>query len=165
LLEPRSTSTGVGPSAQRPPSIASSPISRIAGTPHPTPDDYIERARLLAVCGEPILDRAVKGLDEGIARLGPMVSLEFYAIDLECQQGRFDSALKRLDVVAPQFDRKENLLERRGEILTAAGRVAEAREAFAAALAAIDSRPTERRGGRAARAMEARLRAALEAQP
>ncbi|HKQ18632.1 MAG TPA: tetratricopeptide repeat protein [Candidatus Eisenbacteria bacterium] len=138
---------------------------RIELVPHPTPDHYIERARLLAGCGEQLLGRAVRGLDEGIVRLGPIVSLEFCAIELEMQQGLFDSALRRLEDVAPQFDRKETLLERRGEILTAAGRVAEAREAFAAALAAIESGPPERRGGRAAREMEARLRAALGAEP
>jgi len=138
---------------------------RIALAPLPTPDYYIERARLLAGCGEQLLTRAVRGLDEGIARLGPIVSLEFCAIELEMRQGQFDSALKRLEDVAPQFDRKETLLERRGEILTAAGRVAEAREAFAAALAAIESGPSERRGSRAARELEARLRASLGAQP
>lgn len=138
---------------------------RIELVPHPTPDHYIERARLLAGCGEKLLSRAVRGLDDGIARLGPIVSLEFCAIELEMKQGLFDSALRRLEGVAPQFDRKETLLERRGEILTAAGRMAEAREAFAAALAAIESGPLERRGGRAARELEARLRAALEVQP
>jgi len=138
---------------------------RIAVVPRPTPDHYIERAHLLAGCGEQLLSRAVRGLDEGIARLGPIVSLEFCAIELEMKQGLFDSALKRLEDVAPQFDRKETLLARRGEILTAAGRGAEAREAFAAALAAIESRPSEQRGGRATRELEARLRAALGAEP
>jgi len=138
---------------------------RIAVVPRPTPDHYIERARLLAGCGERFLTRAVRGLDEGIARLGPIVSLEFCAIELEMQQGLFDLALKRLEDVASQFDRKETLLEHRGKILTAAGRGPEAREAFAAALAAIESGPSERRGCRAARELEARLRAVLGAQP
>jgi tetratricopeptide (TPR) repeat protein len=138
---------------------------RIATVSRPTPDHYIERARLLAGCGDPFLSRAVRGLDEGIARLGPIVSLEFCAIELETRQGYFDSALMRLEAVAPQFDRKEILLERRGEILAVAGRVAEAREAYEAALAAVESGPSERRAGRATRELEARLRAILDSQP
>lgn len=138
---------------------------RIVSNPRPTPDDYIERARLLAGCGAPFLTRALRGLDEGIARFGPIVTLELCAIELETRQGTFDSALVRLETLAPQFDRKEVLLERRGEILAAAGREAEAREAFEAALAAIESGPAERRGGRALRELEARVRARLGTRP
>jgi tetratricopeptide repeat protein len=138
---------------------------RIASNPRPTPDDYIERARLLAGCGEPFLTRAVHGLDEGIARFGPIVTLELCAIELETRQGTFDAALMRLEAIAPQFDRKEIVLERRGEILAAAGRGAEARDAFEAALAEIESGPAERRGGRAVRELEARVRARLSTRP
>ena len=138
---------------------------RIASNPRPTPDDYIERARLLAGCGQPFLTRAVRGLDEGIARFGPIVTLELCAIELETRQGTFDSALMRLETLVPQFDRKEILLERRGEILAAAGREAEAREAFEAALAEIESGPAERRGGHAVRELEERLRDRLSTRP
>ena len=138
---------------------------RIAVDPRPTPDEYVERARLLAGCGERFLSRAVRGLDEGIDRFGPIVTLELCAIELEVKQRKFDSALTRLDAIAPQFDRVEIVLERRGEILAAAGREAEAREAFEAALAAIESEPPERRGTRLTHDLEARLRATLEAAP
>ena len=138
---------------------------RIAVDPRPTPDHYIERARLLAGCGEGFLGRAVRGLDEGIARFGSIVSLEFFAIELETRQGKYDSALMRLEAIAPQFDRKELVLERRGEILAAAGRGGEAREAFQAALAEIESGPSERRGSKATRELEVRLRALVEETP
>jgi tetratricopeptide (TPR) repeat protein len=130
-----------------------------------TPDLYIERARLLAGCGERYLPRAVRGLDEGIARFGPIVSLQLYAVDLEMRSRQFESALKRLETLAPQFERNETLLELRGNVLAAAGREAEARQAYAAALAAIESSPPELRAGRFARELEARLRAALESKP
>ena len=137
---------------------------RIVVDPRPSPDHYVERARLLAGCGDRFLNRAVRGQDEGIARFGPIVSLQFCAIELETKQGNFDSALARLDAIAPQFDRKEVVLERRGEILAAAGRDTEARDAFQAALAAIESAPSERRGSESTRELESRLRASLGAK-
>jgi tetratricopeptide (TPR) repeat protein len=63
----------------------------------PTPEVYLERARILEAEGEAYIDRALAGLDEGIARLGPLVTLIQYAIELERSQGRYPSALARLD--------------------------------------------------------------------
>lgn len=39
----------------------------------PNPDDYLDRARSFNAAGRP--DEALRGLDEGIARLGPLVAL------------------------------------------------------------------------------------------
>src|SRR2546429_3401664 len=43
----------------------------------------VGRDRALAAEGGDHLDEALRGLDEGIKRLGPIVTLELYAIDLE----------------------------------------------------------------------------------
>jgi tetratricopeptide (TPR) repeat protein len=127
----------------------------------PTPDHYLERARTLAACGDRYLDRELKGIDEGIERFGPIVSLEFFAIDLELKRRNFDAALDRLERLVPQLGPSGILLERRGEILAAAGRGDEARAAFTAALAEIESLPPQRRSSQSVLEREGRLRAAV----
>ncbi len=131
-------------------------LARLA---RPNPEVYIERARALAADGR--ADEALRGLDEGIERLGPLVTLELPAIELELAAKRDDAALARVELLAAQSRRKEQCLARRGDILARAGRRAEAKEAFAAALAAIESLKGSQRGVRATAELEARLRAAL----
>jgi tetratricopeptide (TPR) repeat protein len=131
----------------------------LARLPRPNPEVYIERARVLAEDGR--ADEALRGLDEGIERLGPLVTLELPAVELELAAKRDDAALARVELLAAQSPRKEQWLARRGEILARAGRRAEAKEAFAAALAAIGSLKGSQRGVRATAELEARLRAAL----
>ena len=104
----------------------------------PQPDLYIERARIAMTTGP---DAALHGLDDGIRRLGPIVTLELEAIDIELRLARYDAALSRLDRVSAQAARKESWLARRGAILEAAGRLDDARSAYQAALAAAQSRP------------------------
>jgi tetratricopeptide (TPR) repeat protein len=127
----------------------------------PRPELYLERAQALTTEGGAQLDEALKGLDEGIKKLGPLVTLQLYAIDVEIKQKRFDAALSRLEQVAAQSPRKETWLARRGEILHQAGRTAEAQEAFKSALAAIDKLPPARRHVPAMTELEKRLREAL----
>nr|MBA3515424.1 tetratricopeptide repeat protein [Pyrinomonadaceae bacterium] len=128
----------------------------------PEPELYVERARALA---EPVeagnTGEALRVLDEGVAKLGPLVTLQLYAVDLELRLKNYGAALERLDSVAVQSSRKEVWLTRRGEILLRAGQQMQAREAFAAALAAVESLPTHRRRTRAVADLEAHLRTAL----
>ena len=129
-------------------------------TATPQPELYIERARALADgpdsdMGDTI--EALRGLDEGLSKLGPLVTLQLYAIDLELRRRNYDSALARLQTVAAQSPRKETWLVRRGEILLLAGRKKEAQGVFAGALAALQSLPTHRRRTRAVADLEARL--------
>lgn len=123
------------------------------------PEHFVERAEALAAAGD--REAALRGLDEGIRKLGPLVSLELPAIDLDLALGRTDAALARIEALSKQTPRKEPWLARRGEILLQAGRAAEAREAFQAALAAIEALPAARRKARATADLEARVRAAL----
>jgi predicted Zn-dependent protease len=82
----------------------------------PEPELYLERAKVLPV------DEALRGLDEGINKLGPVVTLQLAAIDLELRRKNYDSALARLDQIAAQAERKEAWLVKRNEILKLAGR-------------------------------------------
>jgi len=129
----------------------------------PDPDLYIERAQITAG-DEKRIDEALNGLDEGIKRLGPLVTLQLPAIDLELRRRNYDAALVRLDAVTSQSERKETWLVRRGEILKLAGRQEEARAAFNAALVAIESLPPERRQTRAVTTLQLRARSALGSQ-
>ena len=127
----------------------------------PEPELYLERAQVLAG-DERYIQEALRGLDEGIKQLGPLVTLELAALDLELRGNNYDAALTRLDVITAQSERKETWLVRRGEILKAAGRNDEARKAFSAAIVAIESLPPERRQSRAMTALEHRARAAFK---
>ncbi len=130
-------------------------------SPVPEPELYLERALVLAAdIGQ--LDEAVRGLDEGINKLGPVVTLQLTAIDLELRRKNYDGALVRLDQIAAQSQRKESWLVRLGEILKLAGRDDEARAAFNAALTAIESLPPAHRQSRSVSALELRARSALK---
>jgi tetratricopeptide (TPR) repeat protein len=101
----------------------------------PPPDLYLERSKLLPPAA------AVQSLDEGVARLGPVVTLHLAAIALEEQMGRIDDAVSRINRLAAESERKETWLKRRGDLLFRAGRSSEARAAYLAGLAAIQALP------------------------
>ena len=84
---------------------------------------------------------AIRILDAGMARIGPAHTLQTRALELEEAAGRIDDALRRLQRIADLSERKEMWLKRRGDLLARAGRTAEARAAYAAALAAIAALP------------------------
>jgi len=136
-------------------------IDRAPGNSPPPPDLYLDRARALASLGDARVDEAIRGLDDGIARLGDPVSLELYAIDLEARRRRVDAALARLDRIAARSPRKEVWLAQRGRILEGAGRHEEARDAYTRALARLDEGPAPRRNARASLRLESEVRAAL----
>jgi tetratricopeptide (TPR) repeat protein len=117
----------------------------LALMPEPTPDPYLERAQALISAGPDHFDEALRGLDEGITRLGPLVTLQLQAIDLECSLKRYDSALHRLAQVTAGAQRKEGWLVRKAEILEQAGRGVDARTALTEALAVIAALPPRQR--------------------
>ena len=107
--------------------------------PKPMPEYFVERAQAQADEGEN--EAALRGLNEGVKRFGSSMTLQLYAIDLELALKHFDEALRRLETISNQSERKEKWLARRGEILVLAGRRDEAQKAFGAALDAIRSLP------------------------
>jgi tetratricopeptide (TPR) repeat protein len=147
---------------EKPVEAARDYTTAIRYAPTGRPELYIERAQALAGAGEKHHQEALRGLDEGIEKLGPLVTLQLHAIDLELKGKRFEAALKRLDTVAAQSPRKETWLARRGEILQLAGRKEEARTAYQEALQALDSLPPSRRNVPAMAELKRRITAALE---
>jgi tetratricopeptide (TPR) repeat protein len=127
----------------------------------PHPDVYIERARVVVTGGPGAIEEALRGLDDGIRRLGPIVTLELEAIDIELRRAHYDAALTRLDRVSAQAARKESWLARRGAILESAGRFDEARATYQAALAAADNLPAWTQQTAASSALIERLRTDL----
>ena len=111
----------------------------IAQAPEPGPEYFLERAQAQAAEGE--VDAALRGLDEGVKRLGPLVTFQLYAMDLDLTRQHFDDALRRLETISAQSARKEKWLARRGEILALAGRRDEAKQAYAGASLAIEALP------------------------
>ena len=134
----------------------------IAATAEPGPDLYIERAQALSAGGVKEFDGALAGLDEGIRKMGPLVTLQLTAIDLELKRKNFDAALKRLDSVAARSPRKETWLARRGEVLLQANRPDEARKAYSDALTALGTLPPARRNVPAIADLEKRIRLELQ---
>ena len=130
----------------------------------PAPEYYIERAQALSAAGSESRDVeiALRGLDEGIQKIGPIVTLQLCAIELEVDLKRYDAALNRLDQIMATSARKEKWLVRRGEILQQAGRYEEARAAYQQALQEMAALPPHRRQTKAILDLETRLLTALD---
>ena len=127
----------------------------------PRPEFYLERAHALLGEGDMHMGDALRGLDEGLKKLGPVTTLTLAAIDLELKRKRFDAALARLDEITARSGRKETWLARRGEILEQAGRPEDARKAYANALAAIESLAPHVRRTRAIEELETSVRTTI----
>jgi tetratricopeptide (TPR) repeat protein len=128
----------------------------------PQPDLYIERAKAVEGPGRDGLEQALRSLDEGLARLGALVTLELAAIDLELRLNRYDAALARLDGITARAQRKDTWLARRGAMLERAGRPDEARAAYRAALDSLSIQSERIQQTRASMTLAAGLRADLE---
>ncbi len=123
------------------------------------PDIYVERARVYAAAGR--LSEAVRSLDEGRPKSGPLVSLELAALNYELRQKLYGDALQRLERLTAAMPRRETWLARRGAVLAQAKRPCEARAAFIEALAALETMPPPRRNVRANQELEKQIRAGL----
>lgn len=125
----------------------------------PEPEYFLERAQVLVADSR--TEEALHGLDEGIKKLGPLVTLQLFALDLEVGRKNFDAALARLDTIVSRATRKENWLARRGEIELLAGRSAEAQKSFEAALAAVAALPARLQQSETMTDLKQRMKTAL----
>jgi Flp pilus assembly protein TadD len=137
----------------------------IAGMRDPTPDHVFARRDALLAAGR--REAALAAVEEGIARVGPVVSLELAAVDLEVALGRHARALARLDRLLARHPDHQAWVARRGDLLERAGRGEEARVAWARALALAEARAVRRRSARLdalAHTMRARLARSAETE-
>jgi predicted Zn-dependent protease len=123
------------------------------------PDWFIERARVVRSSAGPAA--AIEGLDEGLARLGPLLTLSLEAIDCDLLLGHHDAALARLDRLVAASGPHPQWTLHRGDILLAAGRQKDAHVAFSTALHEIDALPPPRRRTRQNEALRARATSRL----
>ena len=126
------------------------------------PDMYLRRAEALAHAGSAYLDEAIEGLDEGLAELGDVVSLQLYALELEQNAQLWDAALRRVERSIARSRRPEVWWVRRGELLCECGRLPEARQSFATALQQIDALPGLRRRVPAVEKLRQRVQRGIE---
>jgi tetratricopeptide (TPR) repeat protein len=125
----------------------------------PQTEYVLELARLLTAEGK--VEEALRALDEGIKKLGPILPLQGYALDLELGRKNNDAALARLETILARAMRKESWFARRGDIMLEAGRTAEARKSCEAALAAVQRLPGRLQQGPAMVKLQAHVNAAL----
>jgi tetratricopeptide (TPR) repeat protein len=117
----------------------------LAGLPAPQPEQVMARRDALIASGRRA--EALHALDDGMARVGRVASLQLAAIALEEELGHYDDGVRRLDELLASAPPNPMWVARRGELLARAGRPAEARLAYASARAMIDARPAARRAG------------------
>ncbi|MEO7318508.1 MAG: tetratricopeptide repeat protein [Chthoniobacteraceae bacterium] len=130
----------------------------ITRTREPEPAMYLDQSHALVSAGR--AGDAIRALDDGIARLGPLGTLVQPVIELERAAGRHAAALGRIERMLATAPRKERWLCLRGEVLAEAGRGAEARIALLAARTALAGLPQDRRS-RAAAGLAGRIEAAI----
>lgn len=129
----------------RPEEAAASYGEGLTRARQPRPDNFLRQARIIVAVGPAAADRALAALDEGINRLGPVVSLVDEAVALELARGRHEGALARIAAAMDRAPRRETWLVRQGDVLAACGRREEAVTSYRAALAAIADLPDRHR--------------------
>jgi len=124
-----------------------------------SPEWYVEFAETLILTGEK--DRALQILQQGIERLGTIGVFQVMAVDLEVSLGRYDAALKRIDQLLNQSQRKDLWLARRADILFRAGRREEAEKSYRQAWAALQQLPQRLQNVPASKKLAADLEARI----
>ncbi len=138
---------------------------RLRGGNIPPPEMFLERARAQTAAGGQHRQEALAGLQQGLELLGGPITLEIEALTVELGLDRLDDALRRVDRLAATAARPEPWLVRRGEILERAGRLAESRRSYLAALDAIAALPPPRRSAGNVPSLELQARNALQRIP
>ncbi len=137
----------------------------IAGSRSPRPDLFLSRARTILLADTNAWRQALAGIDEGLRRVGPVPSLQWYALELEEGAGETTAAVRRVDAIMEGVERNERWLTRRGDILQKAGRSADARKDYRRAVAALDRLPERLRRTIASEELRRELEAKLAVEP
>ncbi len=115
---------------------------------HPAePELFTARAEILQAQGHPA--EALEGLEQGMRQLGPLLSLQIPALELELSLGRELDAVARMGRIITDVPRKEAWLARRAELLERMGRREDARRDWLATVAACKALPPSQRNSRA----------------
>ena len=93
----------------------------IAQRQHPSPDLYLERARLEVAEGDRTAAR--RGLEEARARIGAAASLELYAIELDLEEGALRDARARFAAIRAHAEDRSSLAGLEMRIASAEARI------------------------------------------
>lgn len=108
------------------------------------PELFLDRAKAQVSAGLSVTN-TLAGLDDAVARLGPLPVLQRFAAELEMKRGDVGAAVARLGTIAERAERKERWWFQQGELYLQAGRTNEARAKFIAARDALDRLPEKLR--------------------
>ena len=101
---------------------------------------FLDRAQCQQQVGESATN-ILKGLDEGIARIGPSPQLLRQAAEVELGRGAVEAAVGRIGVLADRSARKERWLFEQGELFRRGGRQEDARRCYSNAIVALEALP------------------------
>jgi predicted Zn-dependent protease len=104
------------------------------------PELFLDRAKAQVAAGLAVTN-TLAGLDDAVARLGPLPVLQRFAAELEMKRGDVGAAVTRLGTIAERAERKERWWFQQGELFLQGGRTNEARAKFIAARDALDRLP------------------------
>ena len=111
----------------------------------PTAEHYLERARTLVGMKDIEANaEAIRGIEQGIARLGSLNTLHRYAAEIEVASGHTDEAIARIDALVVKTKGHLEWLKMRADVLADSGRCEEAAQAYKECLAKIDQIPAHR---------------------
>ncbi|MCY4094271.1 MAG: tetratricopeptide repeat protein [Gammaproteobacteria bacterium] len=119
----------------------------------PIPDHYLARAHAYMDAGRKYLSQALVGLEEGMELMGPLITFRRLAIEIEIDQGNFQNAIERINMILEGVHRQESWLVKKAKVLSAMGRNEEAKQQFLLAERAIELLPERTRTSPAMRAL------------
>jgi tetratricopeptide (TPR) repeat protein len=125
---------------------------------NPSPDLYLERSAALASAGHS--DEALNGIREAVEKLGPLITLVQFAIELEVSQQHYQEAQSWVTMLPDAVKNQSRWLMQSGDLYAALEETHSAHEQWLAALKALDALPESRQKVPA----NINLRAELEAR-
>jgi len=115
----------------------------------PRPFSYLRVAEAYVQSGQQYHQQALNILDKGIDKLGPIVTLQEAAIELELLFEHYDAALTRVRTLRTQGLHEANIHFKQASIMSKAQRLEEAQAHYKMALTEIDRLPTNKQSSRA----------------
>jgi predicted Zn-dependent protease len=132
----------------------------LANCPKAEPDLVVEVATALA--SYDCTDEAIRVLEAGMQRIGPIPGLQLKLLEVEENAERFDAALARVDGFQKSAIRPEPWMQKRAMIFAKAGRLSQSRGAWSALAAHLKSLPPAERESHAMVLMAEQSQKALQ---
>ena len=137
----------------------------IKNSVRPAPDLFLDRAKLTIEAGSEHFERAISGLEEGIAHFGPVVSLIDFAVS-QCEINQnWKLAINMVKKLPEHVQLSPNWLFRMGELHQQALEFELARDFYASAVQKIQQLPNSRLNTAATRQLENEIVSAIKSLP